>query len=342
VYIHWLITNNDTLSVRPAVDGQNNTYDKHYRSVVNTAAPLLYATLSLFQDAMGVWDNNDNLPPPWLTATFDTAKQSAKLISNWTARTNDFHRHSISWTSTGGQLIVYHIDMRYVINPPLLLETVTLPTDTLLYGDAYIARSNFPVGSFRLQWDGAPIEAYLTTNQNFTDQSVTIDKRALSWMDPGGSENVRVRLPSWSNSSVTERDVNQTIVLTNRCATTFDVTLRKGLGSNDFTTLPAVPNVQLTISNVFRHTNTSLSPYTRQYNAISWPFDPVGTIDLDSYTTKVPVGIRRKQYSIKELVVNAWDWNPDANSPTAYQLTPVPRSALATCFEPNGGFRAAR
>jgi hypothetical protein len=343
VYIHWLITNNETLSVRPNTDGENNPYDRHYRSVVNTSTPLLYASLSLFQDKLGTWNNNDNLPPSWLNVAFNTTTQSAKLVSNWAGRGNDFHRHSISWTSTGGQLIVYHIDMRYVIDPPVLLEEVTLPTDTLLFADAFIARTNYPAGAFRLNWDGAPIEAFLSTNQNFTDTSVTIDKRALTWMDPAGSENVRVRLPSWgTNNPIASRGVNQNIVLTNRCDRPVDVTLRNGLGPNNFTTVTAPVNTQITVANVYTHTNASPAPYARQYNAISWPFDPIGTIDLDSYTTKVPVGIRRKQYSIKELVVNAWDWDDNAQSPTAYQLTPVPRDQLATCFEPNGGFRSAK
>jgi hypothetical protein len=343
VYIHWLITNKDTLSVRPPTDGEGKPYDRHYRSVIDAATPLIYASLTLFQDKLGNWDNNDNLPPPWVNVVFDTAKQSAKLVNNWNGRTNDFHRHTIKWTSTGGQLIVYHIDMRYVIDPPLLTEEITLPTDTLLFADAYIARANFPEGSFRLNWDGAPLEAYLTTNQNFTDTSVTIDKRALSWMDPPGQENVRVRLPSWgTNNPIALRGVNQAITITNRCTTAVDITLRNGLGPNNFTTVSAPVDTQITVANVYTHTNASPAPYSRQYNAISWPFDPVGTIDLDSYQTRVPVGIRRKQYTIKELVVNAWDWDDNENSPTAFQLTPVSRTALASCFEPNGGFKAAR
>lgn len=344
-YGHWMITNNDTQHIRPATDANGIPYDRHWRSVVSTASPTAYPSITLFQDKTGQWGNNDNLPPPWLQAQFVNEKQSATLIADWSAKgyTQKF-RHSLSWTSTGGQLIVYHIDISIDISAPVLLETVTLPTDTLLYADAYIARPNPPNNplSFREFFDGAPLEAYFTTAQNFTDQSVTIDKRNLAWQQPINQENVRVRLPSWSTNSTAERDVTQTIVLTNRCATSFPVTLRKGLNPSDFTTLTADPNVQLTITNVFRHTNTSPPPYTRQYNAISWPFDPIGTIDLDSYTTKVPIGIRRKQYSIKELVVNAWDWNDNPNDPLAYTLTPVSRAALATCFEPNGGFRSAR
>lgn len=354
--IYWLITPYTSYLNLPEFPPNSSIpYDFHFKSAVQLPATLqTTASISLYQDKAGTWVQEPESAHPnnTLTSSTDIPKQSVTLTDDYGKRiNNNYVKHVFAWQSTGGQIIYYNVYKFYggfatpvpatlpQPEPFLPLQIVTLPSDCLLFHD----NMNHPTepileNCLAQKFNGCP-EVFLSSVLAPPDSWVTLDNRSLPEFGSTFHRNLKVRIPSWGNSTNTYKDVTHNVIVVNNTDRSLTIGIQNSPTQSVTASIP-VGNTTTLTATVTHRANISNPPYTRLYHDLFYPASNFNTgfIDVNTFTTQIPTNIKRRIYSIRDVCTKAWD----VTNTELKTLARVPPADLRARFTDNGGFQTSR